>query len=124
MSVARFALTCTLLGVSPACRYKWLARTPPPTEARRAELDAAVAVAFTEARGVHGSPRLRADQREAGWVVSEETVADSMRRQHLIARQIRRRNSLTRQDKTAPTFPELLRRDFTAPCPTPARWAT
>ena len=32
----------------------------------------------------------------------------------LVARRIRRRNGLTRQDKTAPKFPDLLNRDFTA----------
>ena len=51
---------------------------------------------------MHGSPRLHADLRDAGWTVSEKTVADSMRRQGLIARKIRRRHGLTRQDKTAP----------------------
>jgi len=85
-----------------------------PTEQRRGDLDAAVGKAFKHARGLHGSPRLHADLREAGWVVSEKTVADSMRRQRLVARRIKRRNGLTRQDKTAPTFPDLLRRDFTA----------
>jgi putative transposase len=50
----------------------------------------------------------------AGWTVSEKTVADSMRRQGLIARRIRRRNGLTKQDKTASKFPDLLKRDFTA----------
>ena len=34
-----------------------------------------------------------------------------------MARRIKRRNGLTRQDKTAPKFPDLLRRDFTAPAP-------
>jgi transposase InsO family protein len=80
-----------------------------------------VKVAFGKARGVHGSPRLHADLIDAGWKVSEKTVADSMRRQGLIARRIRRRNGLTRQDKTAPKFPDLLRRDFTAARPN-ARW--
>lgn len=49
-----------------------------------------------------------------GWEVSEKTVADWMRRQGLVARRIRRRNGLTRQDKTAPKFPDLLKRGFTA----------
>src|SRR4051794_36479469 len=44
-----------------------------------------------------------------------------MRRQGLVARRITRRNGLTRQDKTAPKFPDLLRRDFTADRPN-ARW--
>ena len=133
MSVARFiadqrtkyrvphTVVCALLGVSLAWFYKWIARTPTPTERRRAKVDAAVAKAFTKARGLHASPRLLHDLRDVGWVVSEKTVADSMRRQGLIARRIRGRNGLTRQDKTAPKFPDLLRRDFTADRPN-ARW--
>jgi putative transposase len=133
VSVARFiadqrtnyrvphTLTCALLGVSLAWFYKWLSRTPTPTEQRRGEVDTAVAEAFGKARGLHGSPRLHVDLREAGWQVSEKTVADSMRRQGLIARRIRRRNGLTRQDKTAPKFPDLLRRNFTAERPN-AKW--
>ena len=133
MSVARFiadqrtnhrvphTITCALLGVSLSWFYKWVSRTPTPTERRRSDLDAAVASAFRAARGLHGSPRLHADLREAGWTVSEKTVADSMRRQGLVARRIRRRNGLTRQDKTAPKFPDLLKRDFTASAPN-ARW--
>ena len=97
MSVARFiadqrtnyrvphTITCALLGVSLSWFYKWLHRTPTASEQRRAEVDAAVADAFSKARGLHGSPRLHADLREAGWTVSEKTVADSMRRQGLIA---------------------------------------
>jgi putative transposase len=133
VSVARFiadqrtnyrvphTLTCALLGVSTSWFYKWLARTPTRSQQRRAQIDAAVADAFKAARGLHGSPRLHADLREAGWQVSEKTVADSMRRQGLIARRIRRRNGLTRQDKTASKFPDLLKRDFTATAPN-ARW--
>jgi transposase InsO family protein len=137
VSVARFiadqrtkyqvphTLTCLLLGVSLAWFYKWALRQPAgphtPTEQRRAEVDTAVAKAFKAARGLHGSPRLHADLREAGWVISEKTVADSMRRQGLVARRIKRRNGLTRQDKTAPKFPDLLRRDFAAATPN-TRW--
>jgi putative transposase len=42
-----------------------------------------------------------------------------MRRQGLVARRIQRRNGLTTQDKTAPKFPDLLKRDFTADVRTP-----
>jgi transposase InsO family protein len=109
--------SCALLGVSLSWFYKWSSRTPTPSETRRRELDAAVAAAFKVARGLHGSPRLHADLRDVGWVVSEKTVAESMRRQGLVARRIRRRNGLTRQDKTAAKFPDLLRRNFTADAP-------
>jgi putative transposase len=107
--------------VSISWFYKWLTRTPTPSERRRSQLDAAVAAAFAAARGLHGSPRLHADLRDAGWRVAEKTVADSMRRQGLVARRIRRRGGLTRQDKAAPKFPDLLRRDFTATAPN-SRW--
>jgi len=142
VSVARFiadqrtnyrvphTVVCALLGVSLAWFYKWLKRAEGPGAAsglhtnrdrRRDSVDRAVRVAFGKARGLHGSPRLHADLRDGGWRVSEKAVADSMRRQGLIARRIRRRNGLTRQDKTAPTFPDLLKRDCTADRPN-ARW--
>jgi transposase InsO family protein len=119
-------LTCLLLGVSLAWFYKWVQRAlqpgpHTPTEQRRVEVDTAVRDAFGQARGLHGSPRLHLDLRDCGWRVSEKTVAESMRRQGLVARRIRRRNGLTRQDKTAPKFPDLLRRDFTATAPN-TRW--
>jgi putative transposase len=135
VSVARFiadqrakfrvphTFTCALLGVSVSWFYKWIGRGGDPeglhtaTDRRRAGLDAAVKTAFGKARGLHGSPRLVADLRDRGWVVSEKTVADSMRRQGLVARVIRRRQGLTRQDKKAPKFPDLLKRNFTAAAP-------
>ena len=142
MSVARFiadqrtsyrvphTISCALLGVSLAWFYKWLGRAAGPSAAsglhttrdrRRDTLDRAVRVMFAKRRGLHGSPRLHADLVDEGWTVSQKTVADSMRRQGLVARKVKRRNGLTRQDKTAPTFGDLLRRDFTAERPN-ARW--
>jgi len=138
VSVARFiadqrtnyrvphTVVCALLGVSVAWFYKWLGRAQgpaavsglhTPTERRRDTIDRAVRVMFSKKRGLHGSPRLHADLRDDGWKVSEKTVADSMRRQGLIARRIKRRNGLTKQDKTAPKFPDLLKRNFTAERP-------
>lgn len=129
MSVARFiadqrtfyrvphTVVCVLLGVSLSWFYKWVGRRPTPREQRRAEVDAAVAAAFGASRGLHGSPRVHADLVEAGWKVTEKTVADSMRRQGLVARKPKHRRGLTRQDKKAPTFPDLVKRDFTAAAP-------
>lgn len=142
MSVARFiadqrtsyrvphTVVCALLGVSLAWFYKWISRASGPSavsglhtdrDRRRDTIDQAVRVMFTKKRGLHGSPRLHADLRDDGWEVSEKTVADSMRRQGLIARRIKRRNGLTRQDKTAPKFPDLVKRNFTAERPN-AKW--
>ena len=108
------AFCCALLGVSVSWFYTWRAKAPTRTALRRAKVDAAVAAEFTARRGLHGSPRLFHDLRDKGWVVSGKTVADSMRRQGLVARIIKRRSGLTRQDKTAAKFPDLVRRDFTA----------
>ena len=129
MSVARFiadqrtnyrvphTITCLLLGVSLSWFYKWRGRPPTPRQQRRADVDAAVAAMFDDAKGLHGSPRLHADLRAAGWVVTEKTVAESMRRQGLAARKAKRRKGLTKQDKTAPKFTDLVNRDFTAAAP-------
>src|SRR4029078_9673539 len=113
-------ITCVLLGVSVSWFYKWITRADTTdglhtdTDRRRAQLDTAVAAAFRAARGVHGSPRLIADLRDLGWQVSKKTVADSMRRQGLVARRIKRRKGLTKQDKAAPTFADLVKRELTA----------
>ncbi len=136
MSVARFiadqrtkhavphAFTCRVLKVSKSWFYKWIKDPTTARAQRRAELDEAVKVAFEASERAHGSPRLHLDLTEpepaqdgttpTAWRVGQNTVADSMRRQGLVARVIRRRCGLTKQDKTAPKFPDLLKRDFTA----------
>jgi transposase InsO family protein len=113
------AVACRALGVSESWFYKWQhrSRVPSPVQQRRAELDAAVAEAFEAARWLHGSPRILIDLRAAGWVVSEKTVAKSMARQGLVARPKKRRKNLTRPDKRAVPFLDLVKRDFTAPAP-------
>lgn len=72
---------------------------------------------FDASNKTYGSPRIHADLIEAGWQVSEKTVAESMRRQGLQGRKPKRRRGLTKQDKNAPKFPDLVRRDFTADAP-------
>jgi putative transposase len=113
------AVACRALEVSESWFYKWQQRPrrPTPGEQRRAELDAAVAEAFEASQGLHGSPRILIDLREAGWTVSEKTVAKSMARQGLVARPKKRRKNLTRPDKRAVPFPDLVQRNFTAPAP-------
>ncbi|MDT5356578.1 MAG: putative transposase, partial [Mycobacterium sp.] len=133
MSVARFVadqrtmhlvahtVTCAVLGISTSWFYKWTGRGPTERARRRAALDAKVRELFEASQGTYGSPRIHADLLEAGETVSVNTVADSMRRQGLQGRKPKRRRGLTRQDRTAPKFPDLLHRDFTAPTPN-AKW--
>ena len=129
MSVARFiadqrtmhrvphTLTCAVLGVSISWLHKWLGRGPTDRQRRRAELDTRVRELFEASGRTYGSPRIHADLRAEGWRVGVNTVADSMRRQGLQGRKPKRPRGLTRQDKAAPTFPDLVRRDFTAAAP-------
>ncbi|MBS4729893.1 IS3 family transposase [Mycobacterium sp. SM1] len=72
---------------------------------------------FERSQRTYGSPRIHADLLAEGWKVSVNTVADSMRRQGLAGRKPKRPRGLTRQDKKAPQFPDLLKRDATAAAP-------
>jgi transposase InsO family protein len=100
--------------VSESWFYKWHERPPTPRQARRAALDKAVREAFEASGGRYGSPRVHDDLVDAGWAVSEKTVATSMRAQGLVGRPKRRYHCLTRPDKTAVPFADLVKRDFSA----------
>ncbi|MDT4904300.1 MAG: putative transposase [Pseudonocardiales bacterium] len=106
-----------ILGISISWFYKWFGREPIERARRRAALDAKVRELFKASNRTYGSPRIHADLVEAGETVSVNTVADSMRRQDLQGRKPKRRRGLTRQDRTAPKFPDLVHRDFTALAP-------
>ena len=111
------AVACRALEVSESWFYKWHDRPPTARDRRRAELDAAVKKFFNASGGTYGSPRIFDDLVEAGWKVSENSVAASMVRLGLVARSKRRRKNLTRPDKKARPFPDLVKRDFSAPAP-------
>ena len=112
------AAACRALEVPQSTFYKWRDRPPTPRQARRSRLDAAVKESFDDSGGTpgtYGSPRVWEDLIETGWVVSVNTVADSMARQGLHGRTPkRRRRSLTRPDKAAAPVPDLVKRDFNA----------
>jgi len=108
------ATACRALGVSPAWFYKWVHGDASPRRARRAQLAVAIKQLFAAHRGTYGSPRITADLREAGWRVSENTVAQLMREQHLLARAKKRRTSTTRPGKGRWRAPDLIGRDFPA----------
>ena len=108
------AVSCRALGVSQAWFYKWRGRALPPRAARRAVLAAEIARLFRAHRGTYGSPRITADLRDAGWAVSQNTVAQLMREQHLAARRKKKRKATTRPGRGRWRAPDLVKRDFTA----------
>jgi putative transposase len=110
----RYATSCRALGVSQAWFYKWRYGDASPRRARRGQLTAAIKQLFAVHRGRYGSPRITDDLRQAGWRVSEKTVAQIMREQRLVARRKRRRRSTTRPDRGRWRAPDLIGRDFPA----------
>jgi putative transposase len=116
------AVSCRALGVSQAWFYKWRNGNQSPRQRRRAELAAAIRKLFGDHHGSYGSPRITADLRELGWRVSENTVAQLMAEQHLVARAKHHRRSTTRADKSARKAPDALARDFSPPAQPNVRW--
>jgi len=109
-----YAVSCRALGVSRSWFYKWKGGQLPPRAARRERLKAEVARLFGLHQGKYGSPRITADLKDAGWRVSENTVAALMREQGLAARSRHRRRGTTRPGKGRWRAPDLVKRDFPA----------
>jgi putative transposase len=108
------AVACRALGVSRAWYYKHKDGRLAPRALRRERLKAEVARLFAAHEGKYGSPRITADLREAGWRVSQNTVAAVMREQHLAARRKKNRKGTTRPGKGRWRAPDLVKRDFAA----------
>ena len=108
------ATVCRALGVSEAWFYKWRDGDGSPRRARREQLRAAITQLFAAHQGRYGSPRITDDLREAGWRVTEKTVAKIMHEQGLRARSVKRRKNTTRQGRGRWRAPDLIGRDFPA----------
>lgn len=102
------------LGVSQPWFYKWCHGDASAQHARRKQLSTEIGRLFAKHRGTYGSPRITADLRDAGWTVSENTVADLMAELGLAARRKRRRKNTTRQGRGRWRAPDLINRDFAA----------
>jgi putative transposase len=108
------AVSCRAMGVSESWYYKWSGGALPPRAARRERLKAEVGRLFREHEGKCGSPRITADLKDAGWRVSENTVAQLMRELGLAARPGKKRRATTRPGKGRWRAPDLVKRDFRA----------
>jgi transposase InsO family protein len=111
------AVACRALDVSESWFYKHRDRPPTATGLRRRGLDAAITAVFDANAGEYGSPRVHAELIErAQWAkLSVNTVAARMRACGLRAKRRPQRRCLTRPDKAAFKYPNLLRRDFNPP---------
>lgn len=118
------AVACRALGVSQAWFYKWRHGDVSVRRQRRAAVDAAVAYEFARRSGRDGSPVITVRLRDAGWRISKNTVADSMRRQGLVARPKKKRRGLTKADRRARRPADLVKRDFAPPPRIDQRWVS
>ena len=72
-----------LLGVSRSGFYAWLGRAPTKRTLRAERIEAKVPWFHGDSDEVSGSPRILADLRDDGEVISRKTVAKTMRELHL-----------------------------------------
>ncbi len=107
---------CDLLGVSRSGYYKWVVRQgagPSPREQRHEDLLVKIRQFHTDSDGVNGAPRITADLRDDGEVVSQKTVAKLMRRGEIRGISPRPwRPVTTLPDQVPHTIPDRVERRF------------
>jgi len=108
---------CRALGVSRSGFYAREQRRESGRTRRARQRDVAVAAVFREKRGRYGAPRVRAVLQARGMKVSRKAVAESMRKQSLVARPKRRFVTTTDSSHGRPAPPNLVQRDFIAKNP-------
>lgn len=112
-TVARMA---DLLTVSRSGYYAWMKREqagPSPAQIRRVELTTKIINFHAASDRVYGSPRILADLREDGELVSRKTVARLMRHHAIVGISPRGWTPTTTVvDLGAPQIPDLVERRF------------
>ncbi len=109
---------CRVLGLSPSGYYAWLKRPPSARARRDAELVAKIRTIHENNRSVYGRPRIFAELKENGEVVSEKRVGRLMRQEGIRGVSRRRRGPKTTQRAVdARPAADLVDRDFTADGP-------
>src|SRR5689334_24569474 len=106
---------CHWLTVSPSGFFSWKRREMSATARGLAELTALVVEIFTDSDETYGYGRVHAELGRRGVPAGLELVRSIMRDQGLVPCQPRPwRASLTENDGSAGSIPDLVNRDFTA----------
>jgi len=110
---------CGVLGVSTSGYYDWRQRRNKPSgrAGRTQEIDTAVKACFERKKQRYGSPRVALELNKSGSGYNEKTVAESMKRQGLVAKAGRKFKATTNSKHTLPVAPNLLEQDFSADAP-------
>ena len=116
-AVHRVATMCRVLDVSSSGYYAWRSRRPSCRAIQDAALCEQIRASHERSRGTYGAPRVWADLRAGGVVVSRKRVARSMRALGLAGVSRRRPIVTTRRSDQARPAPDLVERVFTAKGP-------
>lgn len=116
-AVHKVATMCRVLGVSSSGYYAWRSRRPSRRAVQDAALSERIRASHERSRGTYGAPRVRADLRAGGVVVSRKRVARLMRALGLVGVSRRRYIVTTRRNEEARPAPDLVDRAFTAEGP-------
>jgi len=114
----------SVLGVSRSGYYDWFRSRDKssPRSLARQERDERVSNAFQQSKGRDGSRRIQVALAEDGHTCNVKTIADSMKRQHLVAKAARPFKVTTDSQHNLPVAPNLLEQDFSATAPN-QKWA-
>ncbi len=108
---------CRVLRVARSADYAWARRGDSARAQSDALLAERIAAAHARSRGTYGTPRIQAVLRAAGVRTSRRRVARLMRQAGLVGCHRRRRVRTTVVEPTRAPAPNLVARNFTAPCP-------
>jgi putative transposase len=103
---------CKVLAVSRSGYYKWIDREPSARENRREWLKKQIRNLFQRSKRLYGSPKIAADLREEGNVVSTKTVGRLMKEMGLKSRTVKKYKATTNSKHTMPVHENLLNRKF------------
>ncbi len=105
-------LLCRVLEVSRSGYYKWLKHQPSARSHENRQLMKRIRQAFTENRGVYGSPRIHRVLRAQGVQVSRPRVERMMRKDALRAKKRRSFRKTTQSNHNLRRAPNILNREF------------
>lgn len=109
---------CHVLGVSTSGYYAWRQRGVSARARRDAELTELIVQIHRASRGTYGAPRVHAELTMGHSIrCSKKRVARLMRQAGLTGVHRRKRHGCTRRDPARPSYPDLVKRDFTATAP-------
>ncbi len=116
-AVHAVATMCRVLDVSTSGYYAWQSRSPSKRSVDDAVLQAEIEAIHRHSRATYGVPRVHAELRADGVLVSRKRIARLMRRAGLEGASRRKKAWTTKRDRDARPAPDLVERDFSSEGP-------